>query len=167
MVTLISLNSELILNYDEDMSKLLNQVQSSELSRNAAEVFEQAQKSPLVITRRDGQNLVLKSLREELAQLEARAFASSMLSAALETSGSIQERVKNHFPWILALSDKDQAECVTELLQAARIALATGQDLKAMQLLTSWRETALAVAAGLTASANERLKTPIKVERAQ
>lgn len=161
------LNSELVLNYDDEMSELLNQVQSSELSRNAAEVFEQAQKSPLVITRRDGQNLVLKSLQEELTQIEARVFASSMLSAALETSGSIHERVTNHFPWILALSEQDQADCVRELLQAARIALATGQGVQAVQLLISWRETALAMAAGLTAESSERLATPIKVERPQ
>ncbi len=167
MATSKVLNSELVLNYDDYMSELLNQVQSSELSRNSAEVFEQAQKAPLVITRRDGQNLVLKSLQEELAQLEVRIFASSMLSAALETSGSINERVTNHFPWILALSEQDQADCVRELMQAARVALATGQGVKAVQLLTSWRETALAIAAGLTAGSSERLATPIRVERPQ
>ena len=161
------LNSELVLNYDSDMAELLREIQSSELSRNSAAVFEQAQISPIVITRRGGEDLVLKSLQEEIAQQEGRAFASSMLSAALETSGTIQQRVSNHLPWILALSEHDQAECVEELLKAARFTLATGQALKALQILTSWRETAFALAAGLTAEEYEPLKTPIKVERPQ
>ena len=107
----------------------------------------------------------MKSLQEELAQDAVRSFASGMLSAALSSDDSLQKRVTQHFPWILALSEKDQRQCVGDLIQAAQIALSTGQGVKTLQLLKSWEETARAVAAGLSSEKSESISKPKRVSR--
>lgn len=61
------------------------------------------------------------------------------------------------FEWMHALSDVDQATCAQNLVDAARASFSTGQAHLAVAELTSWRETATAVAAGLTATSVEWL----------
>lgn len=51
---------------------------------------------------------------------------------------------------MLALSPTGQEECAAELLAAARASFATSQAHLATATMTSWRETAIARAAGLT-----------------
>ena len=55
-----------------------------------------------------------------------------------------------HYPWMLALSPEDQAQCAQDLVDAARASFATEQPQLAIAELTSWRETATAIAAGLS-----------------
>lgn len=49
----------------------------------------------------------------------------------------------------LALSPKDRGTCAQDLVDAARASFSTGQPHLALAELTSWRETAAALAAGL------------------
>ena len=53
------------------------------------------------------------------------------------------------FPWMLALSPADRTACAEELVDAARASFATDQPHLAIAQLTSWKETAVAIAAGL------------------
>lgn len=69
------------------------------------------------------------------------------------------------FPWMLALSPAGQAECAKSVLDAARASFSTGQAHLAVAELTSWRETATAIAAGLGSRPVESLDRAEPVER--
>jgi len=79
--------------------------------------------------------------------------------------GSLAERMSLQFPWMLALSDDDQAACAEDLLRAARASFATGQTHLAAVEVTAWRETATAIAAGLGRVEVEWLDESEPVER--
>ena len=53
------------------------------------------------------------------------------------------------FPWMLALSPEDRAICAQDLVDAARASFSTDQPHLVLAELTSWKETATAIAAGL------------------
>lgn len=160
----VYLNSELILNYHEVMTKALKQVQSSELSRNSSSVFGQAELGPVLVTRRDGVNLVLMAEsvhqdREELAQL-----ANWVFSAALGEEKDFASRLVDQFPWMLALAPKSRAIFADEIVAAVRTSLSTGEPYLALSTFESWKETATAISAGLK-GADDWLDEPIRVER--
>ena len=56
------------------------------------------------------------------------------------------------------LSPGDQAQCAQDLVNAARASFTTGQAHLAIAELTSWRETATAIAAGLSSHPVEHLE---------
>lgn len=160
----VYLSSELILNYHEVMTKALKQVQSSELSRNATHVFGQAEQAPVLVTRRDGVNLVLMAEsvhqdREELAQL-----ANWVFSATLGEEKDFASRLVDQFPWMLALEPKSRALFADEIVAAVRTSLSTGEPYLALSTFESWKETATAISAGLK-GADDWLDEPIRVER--
>lgn len=121
---------------------------SSELSRNSAEVFAEAEDHPVTVTRRDGESLVLMSQREADARSELLHIAATLITVTLE-EGPLHERMASRYPWMYALSEQDQRECSHRLIDAARASFATQQPHLAIAELTSWRETATAIAAGL------------------
>ncbi|MFF2653090.1 hypothetical protein [Streptomyces sp. NPDC058045] len=65
------------------------------------------------------------------------------------------------FPWMLALSPADQESCTQDLACAAR----AGQPHLMIAELTSWKETASAVAARLGSVDLEWLEDDVAVER--
>ena len=70
------------------------------------------------------------------------------------------------FPWMRALSPADQAECTKNILDAARTSVSTEQADAAVDAeLTSWRETATAIAAGLGSQPGAWLDRAEPVER--
>lgn len=69
------------------------------------------------------------------------------------------------YPWMDALSATDRARCAQDLDDAKRASLSTNQPHLAATKLTSWRETATAIAAGLGAEPVEWLDEPVPVER--
>ncbi len=71
---------------------------------------------------------------------------------ATDTRGTLAERMSDAMPWMLALSPEDRVICAHDLLEAARASFSTGQSHLAVAELTSWLETATAVAAGLGAA---------------
>ncbi|UGT63311.1 prevent-host-death protein [Nocardia asteroides] len=95
---------------------------------------------PSSATRRDGE-------AEDCARLPA--FAAQLITVALDDPGSLIEHMSNTFPWLLALSPTDRESCVRNLIDAARASFPTGRPHPAIAELTSWKETATAVAAGL------------------
>ncbi|NJI60401.1 prevent-host-death protein [Microbacterium oxydans] len=138
---------------------------SSDLSKHSADVFAEAEDHTVQITRRDGEPLVLMSQREADARAALLQFAADLITVTLDEEGTLASRMADRFPWMLALSDTDQATCARDLVDAARASFATGQPHRAIAELTSWRETATAIAAGLSARPAEWLDHDELIER--
>ncbi len=122
---------------------------SSDLSKHSAEVFAEAEDHPVTVTRRDGEALVLMSQREADARAQLLQLAAQLITVTLDDEGPLEERMAGLFPWMLALSPEGRASCARALVDAARASFSTGQPHLAVAELTSWRETATAIAAGL------------------
>ncbi|MDA3804849.1 prevent-host-death protein [Clavibacter sp. CT19] len=138
---------------------------SSELSKHSADVFAEAEEHPVQVTRRDGETLVLMSQSAADAQAQLLQLAADLITVTLDDEGSLASRMAQRFPWMLALSAADQESCARELVDAARASFSTGQPHLAIAELTSWRETATAIAAGLAPSPVEWLDRPVPVAR--
>jgi dsDNA-binding SOS-regulon protein len=139
--------------------------QSSELSRNSARVFAAAEDRPIEVTRRDGEDLVLMSKHEAAARESLLELAATLFGVATDTRGTLADRMSDAMPWMLALSPEDRDTCARELLSAARASFSTGQAHFAAAELTSWRETATAIAAGLGSTRVEWFESGVPVER--
>lgn len=129
---------------------------SSDLSKHPAEVFAEAEDHPVTVTRRDGESLVLMSQREADARAELLHIAATLISVTLE-DGPLTERMASRYPWMYALSAQDREQCAHDIIDAARASFSTQQPHLAIAQLTSWRETATAIAAGLGAQPVEWL----------
>lgn len=140
---------------------------SSDLSKHSAEVFAEAEDHPVTVTRRDGETLVLMSQRESEGRARLLNFAAQLITVTLDDQGTLAERMAKSFPWMLALSPADRDTCARELVDAARASFSTDQPHLAIAELTSWKETATAVAAGLGSADLEWLDddTDDRVER--
>lgn len=165
---MITLNSERILKYDDGMTAKLranHTYASSEVSRNPAAVFDAAEQHPIRVTRRDGDDLVLMSQREANARDGLLELAALLIAATTDEVGTLAQRLADRLPWMLALSPTEQEQCAAELLTAARASFATSEAYLAVTTITSWRETAFALAAGLGAEPVDWLAEPVIVER--
>jgi hypothetical protein len=129
---------------------------SSDLSKHSAEVFAEAEDHPVTVTRRDGESLVLMSQREADARSELLHIAATLITVTLE-DGPLTERMASRYPWMYALSTEDREACTRDLIDAARASFSTHQPHLAIAKLTSWRETATAIAAGLSSQPVEWL----------
>lgn len=125
------------------MTLVFEQVLSSELSRNPLSVFSAAEKAPIRISRRDGQDLVLMTEREFNRRQELFDLACLFLGAALADGATPVERLADRIDWMYALDPVDRAQCADELFAAARASLALGEPKVVVDLLTKWRETTL------------------------
>lgn len=162
------MSSEYIQKYHWDMTIMPSQVQevrSSDLSRSSAEVFAAATDHPVRVTRRDGEPLVLMSESQDTARRRLLELAAQLIAVATDTQGSLTERMTHLFPWMHALSPTDRKTCAEEVLAAAQASFSTQQAHLALAELTSWRETATALTAGLQAVPVEWLKDGDVVER--
>ncbi|WP_024366968.1 hypothetical protein [Arthrobacter sp. TB 26] len=146
-------------------SKSRTTFQSSELSRASAEVFAAAAYHPVRITRRDGESLVLMSESADRAREALLELAAQLVAVSTSIEGTLADRMSDRFPWMLALSPADQDACATAVLVAARASFATQQPHMAVAELTAWRETATAIAAGLSNEPVEWLDEAESVER--
>lgn len=138
---------------------------SSDLSKHSADVFAEAEDHPVQITRRDGEPLVLMSQDEADARALLLQFAADLITVTLDDDGTLASRMTRKFEWMHALSAADQAACAQDLVDAARASFSTGQAHLAVAELTSWRETATAIAAGLSTTPVEWLDETLSVER--
>lgn len=122
---------------------------SSDLSKHSAEVIAEAEDHPVTVTRRDGAPLVLMSQREAEGRARLFEFAAQLIGVAVDDDGPLAVRMSKVRPWMLALSMEDRATCARDLVDAARASFSTDQPHLALAELTSRRETATAIAAGL------------------
>lgn len=109
-----------------------------------------AVKAPVLVTRRDGHDFLLMTAEEANAREQLFEFAAQLIAVTLDNRGTLVARMCNQFPWMLALDEAGRAACAQELIDAARASFATHQASLAIMALASWRETALAIAEGLT-----------------
>lgn len=138
---------------------------SSDLSRAPLDVFAAAADHPVQVTRRDGESLVLMSESADKARDALLELAAQMVAVSTSSDGTLASRMSDRFPWMLALSPADQEACANAVLAAARASFATHQPHLAVAELTSWRETATAIAAGLGKEPVEWLDETEAVER--
>ena len=139
-------------------------VQSSELSRNSKSVFSAAEEAPVVVTRRDGENLVLMSEQEAEDRRKMFEVAAQIIAATTLDTGTLAERMSDVFPWMLALAPAGRDECAKSLIDAARASFSANQPAMLLIEVTSWFETATAKAAGLHNIDVAWLDEPIRVD---
>lgn len=147
------------------MSIALQQFQSSDLNRHSTKVFAAAENAPVLVTRRDGEDLVLMSERESNLQATLFDFAAQLIAVTLDDRGTLVERMSDRFPWMLALKAADRDECAKSIIDSARASFATKRPLLVLNELNSWKETAEAVSLGLKHSNLDLVDKPILVER--
>ncbi|XAS71295.1 hypothetical protein VUN82_19735 [Micrococcaceae bacterium Sec5.1] len=85
----------------------------------------------------------------DAARTSLLELAAQLVAVSTSTEGTLGARMSDRFPWMLALSPADREVCADDVLAAARASFATNQPHLAIAELTSWRETATAIAAGL------------------
>ncbi|WP_104063787.1 type II toxin-antitoxin system Phd/YefM family antitoxin [Arthrobacter sp. 4R501] len=125
--------------------------QSSELSRNPANVFKAAEEGPVRITRRDGEPLVLLTSTEFDREHEGAELAAHLVTASLgDPQVPFVERLRGPFPWIAFLSEADEAAFAREIVAITRACASVGRFDKALVALRAWRSTAEAISAGYT-----------------
>lgn len=147
------------------MTRPRRQFNSSELSRNSSRVFAAAERSPITVTRRDGEALVLMSQRENDERKRLYELAADLIAVTTDDRGTLVERMAHQFPWMLALAEADRATCAKELVQAARASFATDEPHLALVEYVAWFETASALAAGLEKASDQWLDEDIPVTR--
>jgi hypothetical protein len=147
------------------MSKLIEQVQSSELSRNPLKVFSAAEKTPVTVTRRDGEDLVLTSKSQATSRNEFFEFTAKIVVASCGENGTLTERMAGQFPWMLVFDDAGQNQCSKDLVDAALVSMTTHQTQHALIELSSWKDTAEALSAGWFDEPDELLDVPELVPR--
>jgi PHD/YefM family antitoxin component YafN of YafNO toxin-antitoxin module len=159
------LSSERILKYRTEMRAITVNLPSSDLSRNPAKVFSLAETTPVRVTRRDGQDLVLMAESELGMRDELLHLASELIAVAIDDHGTLVARMANRFSWMLALDDADQTACSADLIRCARASFSTGGAHMVLLAVESWKSTAEAIARGLDAEPAEPLAQPEPVER--
>lgn len=128
-------------------------------------MFSAAEERPILVTRRDGENLILMSQRESDARNKLFDIAADFFSALSEAEGSLADKLSKRFHWMLALSQASQKECAEDLMEGIRVALATRNMAPLAIKLDAWRDSANAIAAGYADRQIEWLDNPVKVSR--
>lgn len=133
------------------MATIIRTVQSSELSRNSREVFEAADQGPVLITRRDGDSLVLTKASQADYDRKGLELAAALVAVSLAPDNRpFVERLRQPFPWLALLSPTDQEAFATEVIDVARACAAISRFDQLLLTLHSWKATAEEVAAGYT-----------------
>lgn len=133
------------------MAAITRTVRSSELSRNSREVFEAAEQGPVLITRRDGDALVLTKASQADYDRKGLEFAAALVAASLAPDDvPFVERLRQPFPWLALLSSADQEAFAQEVVGIARACASVSRFDRLLLTLHSWKATAEEVAAGYT-----------------
>jgi PHD/YefM family antitoxin component YafN of YafNO toxin-antitoxin module len=126
-------------------------VQSSELSRNSAAVFQAVDHGPVTITRRDGETLVLTKESDLRHQREGLELAAHLVAASLAPGDlPFVDRLRGPFPWVEFFSPSDREAFAREIVDVARACAAVSRFDRLLLTLTAWHSTAQAIAAGYT-----------------
>lgn len=126
-------------------------VRSSELSRNSREVFKAADEGPVLITRRDGDPLVLTRASQAERDREGLELAAALVAASLAPEDRpFVERLHQPFPWLAFLSSTDQEAFASEAVQVARACAAVAHFDRLLLTIRAWKATAEEVAIGYT-----------------
>jgi hypothetical protein len=144
----------------------LRRFKFSDLSRASKSVSAAADAGPVVIDRRDGDELVLMRRAQADADRLTLAQVTPLLVAFAEESNlSLAERVWGLYPWARFLTEQGRVSFVEEVVDVARACAAAGRFEPLSATLHAWQATAEAKAAGWDRVVPEWLDEPIRVER--
>lgn len=138
---------------------------SSDLSKKSAEVFAEAEQAPVTVTRRDGEPMVLMAARRAAEMDQLLDSAAAFTLAMLRDQPAPVDAMSGVYPWMAALSEEDRISCAHDLREAAIVSFSTGQGKRLQETVASWKGTAEAIAAGLSAGPVEWLADAPAVER--
>ena len=81
-------------------------------------VAEAADRSPVIVTRRDGEDLVL--IRQSVVDADTAGLelAAQIFSAARSQEAVELRRLLGPFPWLALLTKRKQEQCATEVIEA-------------------------------------------------
>lgn len=146
---------------------LTGTVTSSDLSRHSADVFRAADKGPVEISRRDGENLVLMRRSVMESEAMALALAADVVAASLGPADvPFVARLQDRFPWMHFLSLDEREQFAAEIVVCARACAAARQFGPFVADLEAWRGTAAAKASSPTPDADlEWFDSETTVER--
>ncbi len=134
------------------MTAVARTVQSSELSRHSREVFEATDEGPVLITRRDGESLVLTKASQTDADRSGLELAAHVVAVSLSTDDRpFAQRLRDPFPWVALLSAEEQDSFATEVVDVARACAALSRFERLLITVSAWKDTAEALAGGSTA----------------
>lgn len=109
--------------------------------------------------------MVLMAARRAAEVDQLLDSAASFTLVMLHDETALVDVMTRVYPWMMALSEEDRVLCAEDLRDAALVSFSTGQAKKLQETVASWKGTAEAVAAGLTAEPVEWLAEPPTVER--
>jgi len=119
---------------------------ASDLNRNPAKVFEAARNYPVHLKRRGGQDMILVSKKELLAQAEAHETSALLLSALQSLENSRLENIRLRFPWRAVFGEDKEKECANQMLAGVKEFLTSGIALPFVSLVHKWKHLAREVA---------------------
>ncbi|WP_427018204.1 type II toxin-antitoxin system Phd/YefM family antitoxin [Pseudarthrobacter sp. P1] len=124
---------------------------SSDLSRNPAQVFRAADEGPVTITRRDGEPLTLLRSSTVEREHEALRLAASLVAASLASGETtFAERLMGPFPWLDFLPSDQREQFAAEIVDVSRACASISSFDRLFVVLSEWTATAEAVASGYT-----------------
>src|SRR5918998_1987331 len=110
------------------MPTIEQRVRFSDLSRDSKTVAEAADRGPVTITRRDGEELVLMRKATADADRAGLSLASQIIAVAVtDWPNSFTARLRGPFPWMLFLDEAEQDRFATELVETARACASVAQ----------------------------------------
>ncbi len=126
-------------------------VQSSELSRNSASVFKAVDQGPVIITRRDGETLILTKESDLANQREGLDLAAHLVAASLAPNDvPFVDRLRGPFPWVEFFSPSDREAFAQEIVDVARACATMSRFDRLLVTVGAWHSTAQAIADGYT-----------------
>ena len=143
----------------------MEKFQSSDLSRNPLKVFSAAESAPVLLTRRDGESLILMTESEAHSRDQYFELGQKIFEAALGDRGTLVERLTVAFPWMKTLNDDERNSCATDLTEAAQLSFASGHPKHLIIAMLSWKDTAYAISQGWSTDVLDWLDESIPVER--
>lgn len=141
-------------------------VKFSDLSRDSKAVAAAADRGPVTITRRDGDELVLMRKADADADRAGLALAAQIVAVAVaDWPSSFAARLHGPFPWMHFLSDAEQEAFADELVRTARACASVAQFEPLATVIQAWMSTAQAKAAGWDRTEYVWLDETVEVER--
>jgi PHD/YefM family antitoxin component YafN of YafNO toxin-antitoxin module len=124
------------------MTKTQMSFQVSQLNRNPAKVFEAAEKSPILISHRNGMQAILMTKKEFEAQPILDSLLASLIRALSSSEGSAADQLAVDLPWLTKLNEEQRIRCVSELISLSKISLSLGVAVPAVEKLNEWKSLA-------------------------
>jgi hypothetical protein len=115
---------------------------ASDLNRNPAKVFDTAGRHPVLLRRRNGQDMILVSKRELKAREEGQEILALLITAATAPEKIPGDNLMLFFPWLTVFNVETQKDFSNLLFEAGKNFLSSGLALPLTDLVHEWRDRA-------------------------